>query len=206
MIPLIEDYLKSCLAARLNWMKENPEQIPKIFGVLGKRSSLKNLQEYIKKTDFKILTGFPKDPSYMPCYVITLAGESEVSAGLGDCIDEDIEEYEDDEVAFEIDTVYMKANYRLEVWSDNSDLAVYMYILAKWAMLVSRHDMLQNGLITPEVSGGDLEPAPDYFPQFVYRKAVMISFMYENEFYEDENELGDWDSLVIKPKYYSKDI
>lgn len=202
MIPLIEDALRSWLDSRINWLKKNPEQIPEIFGVLGKRTSLKNFQEYVKNTDFKILMGYPREANQVPCFVISLAGEQEVTAGIGDCIDEDI--YDDDmvDVTYHVDTIYIDSTYRLEVWSDNSDLAVYMYILAKWAMLVSRKDMLENDFILPRVSGGDLDPVPDYFPIFVYRKALMINFQYENKFFENEEQIEEWDKIVINSSLY----
>ena len=95
MIPLIEDFLRTCLDSRISWLKKNPEQIPKIFGMIGKRASLRNSQEYVKNTDFKILLGYPREVNQVPCFIITLAGEQEVTAGIGDCIDEDI--YDEDE-------------------------------------------------------------------------------------------------------------
>ena len=202
MIPLIEDFLRSSLESRINWLKENPEQIPKIFGVLGKRTSLKKFQEYVKKTDFKILLGFPREANQVPCFVITLAGEQEVTAGLGDCIDEDIED-EDEEYDYHVETTHMDSTYRIEVWSDNSDLAVYMYIIAKWAMLVSRKDMLENSLMLPKVTGADLEPVPDYFPIFVYRRALMVNFLYENQYYESETEIELMGEIKVSGTVYS---
>ena len=202
MIPLIEDFLRSSLESRINWLKENPEQIPKIFGVLGKRTSLKKFQEYVKKTDFKILLGFPREANQVPCFVITLAGEQEVTAGLGDCIDEDIED-EDEEYDDHVETTHMDSTYRIEVWSDNSDLAVYMYIIAKWAMLVSRKDMLENSLMLPKVTGADLEPVPDYFPIFVYRRALMVNFLYENQYYESETEIELMGEIKVSGTVYS---
>lgn len=204
MMPLVEDFLRDLLLQRLEWLKKNPDNIPKIFGTLGKRSTLKNLTNYVKNADFRTLLGYPKEANQVPCYVITLADEHEAVVGLGDCIDEDIND--EDDFNFHLNTIYMDATYRVEVWSDNEDLAVYMYILAKWAMLVSRKDMLTNGFILPRVSGADLEPVPDYFPIFVYRRALIVGFQYENVFYEDENEIEIWDKTIYKPKCYNTDI
>lgn len=202
MMPLVEDYLRDLMLQRLTWLKENPDNIPKIFGTLGKRSTLKNLTNYVKSTDFKVMLGYPKEANQVPCWVITLADEHEVVMGLGDCIDEEV----DEDTEYHLDTIYMDATFRIEVWSDNEDLAVYMYILAKWAMMVSRKDMLETGFVLPSVSGADLEPVPDYFPIFVYRRALMVHFQYENIFYEEEEMMASWDKIIYKPNYYSTDI
>lgn len=205
MMPLVEDYLRDLLLQRLNWLKQNPDNIQRIFGTLGKRSTLKNLTNYVKTTDFKAFLGYPKEAHQVPCWVITLADEHEAVMGLGDCIDEDMPEDEDEE-NFHIDSIYMDATYRVEVWSDNEDLAVYMYILAKWAMMVSRKDMLEVGFVLPSVAGADLEPVPDYFPIFVYRRALMVHFQYENQFYDDEEMMEQCDRIIYKPNYYKQDI
>ena len=208
MIPLIDDYLRDLMIHRLNWLKNHSDQIPKIFGTLGKRSSLKNLTNYVKNNDIKVLLGYPKEPNQLPCYVLTLSGEEEISTGLGDNIDENL--YDDDNLYddedFHIDVINMSASYRIEVWRDNQDLATYMYILAKWALFVSRHEMLKNGLVIPKIIGGDLEPVPDYFPLFVYRRVVSVSFQYENEFYETEYEIEEINGFNFKPSVYQKDI
>ena len=203
-MPLIEDFLRSCLVSRIEWLKNNPDQIPRIFGVLGKRTSLKKFQDYVKNTDFKVLLGFPREANQVPCFIITLSGEQEVSAGLGDCIDENVDE-DYDEYDFQIDTVYMDASYRVEIWSDNADLAVYMYIIAKWAMLVSRKEMLENNLVLPKVSGADLEPVPDYFPIFVFRRALMINFQYENQFFEVEKQVVEYTNINVNPHVYKSE-
>ena len=221
MLPLVEDFLRSCVDSKVTWLKNNPEQIPKIFGTLGRRTSLKNFQQYVKQTDFKVLLGYPREANQLPAFVLTLAGEGELTAGIGECIDEDLSEETEDEYEYDyhVDTIYMDATYRLEVWTDNADLAVYMYIIAKWAMLVSRREMLENGFILPRVTGQDLEPVPDYFPIFVYRRALMINFQYENQFYffqydsqfnPDEPDVGgidevDWNRIEVKQHLYHGD-
>lgn len=196
MIPLIEDYLKESLSARFEFLKQNPDYINRIFGTLGKRSTLSKLTDYFAKKDIKTVIGYPREPNQLPCYVITLAGEQEIYTGIGDNVDEDLLYDEDDEDFFtppeerieepSISCVNMEATYRIECWSDNGDLTAYMYTLAKYALLVTRTEMISNGILLPKISAADLEPVPDYFPIFVYRRALMISFQYENRYYENE--------------------
>lgn len=211
MIPLIEDYLKELLNERLDFLKKNPEYISKIFGTLGKRTTLSYLTNYLQTKDIKTVIGFPREPNQLPCYVITLAGEQEMYNGLGDCVDEDLEDWEDElgEESPPISCVNMEATYRIEVWSDNGDLTAYLYTLAKWAMLVSRTEMLSNGILLPKLTAADLEPVPDYFPIFVFRRALMISFQYENNYFDNEvlsePHSEDWfKDIKIIPHYMSE--
>lgn len=87
-----------------------------------------------------------------------------------------------DELSIEFTYIYSSANsvqvlyeadYRLECWSPNSDLTVNLYHLTKWALLTGRDTLVTDvGLVRQKLGGGDFEPAPAYFPEFVYRRAL----------------------------------
>lgn len=64
------------------------------------------------------------------------------------------------------------ANFRIESWSDNGDLTVEIYNLTKWALLSGRVDLINQGLFMQKLSGTDFDPAPEFFPAFVYRRAL----------------------------------
>jgi hypothetical protein len=102
---------------------------------------------------------------------------------------------------------YMKATFRLECWSDNGDLTTYIYTLLKWCILSARRDMLENAIVNIEVGATDLEPVPDYFPTFVYRRALLLTFQYENKFFDGEQLIDDTlEPIVYKANIYNKDI
>ncbi|MMZ43510.1 hypothetical protein D1872_50620 [compost metagenome] len=73
----------------------------------------------------------------------------------------------------DLETMF-EANYRLEVWTNNGDLTVYLYHLVKWAILSGRGFLDERGLFRQRVSGADFEPATSWFPEFVYRRALMF--------------------------------
>ena len=197
MIPLVDAYLKDLIQRKMTFIKNNPQLIPKIFGTMGTRTTLKSFTEFVTKRKVGVLIGFPREAQNLPCYVIMVAGEQEAPLGLGDNIDDyednDFSDYESDPdlSQFVLDSVDMKSTYRIECWSDNGDLTAYMYILLKWCLLSGRREMLKKGLKLPQLSGTDLEPVPDYIPVFVYRRSLMITFQYENIFFDDEYKRGD---------------
>ncbi len=66
-----------------------------------------------------------------------------------------------------------ESNYRLECWTENGDLTVELYHILKWALLSGRdHLGSDRDLFRQRTSGADFEPAPSFFPTFVYRRAL----------------------------------
>lgn len=83
--------------------------------------------------------------------------------------------YSYDRLSIESNSTMFECNYRIEVWAGNADLVVEMYHLCKW-MLLSARDFLGDDkeLYRQRLSGADFEPAPNFFPDFVYRRALMF--------------------------------
>ena len=81
--------------------------------------------------------------------------------------------------------------------------------------------MLDMGWVNITLNGTDLEPVPDYFPMFIYRRSLQINLTYENLYYdrinekyidilehpedyhsdEEQNGLDKEDNMVIPAKY-----
>ena len=225
MIPLVDDYLQLFLVEKLKFLKEHPAIIDHVFRT-GKRSTLDSLKDFIVNKKIKVIIGYPKEQSSLPCYVITLAPESEQPAGIGDNLgwynqdyyeigedeletteeeEEDIESLVEGELSTHIAGTYMNSTYRIECWSDNGDLTAYMYTILKWAMLTSRSAMFELGWVNVQLSGTDLEPVPDYMPTFVYRRAGQISLMYENLYYNDIAAINTYVEVIENPDDYHVD-
>lgn len=215
MIPLVDDFLQLFVASKLKYLKNNPRVIDLIFHT-GRRETLDKLKDFITNSKIKVVIGYPREPNSLPCYVITLAPESEQPIGLGD----DSETYDDydfglgdGEIAEKVSKMlagfladtYMNSNYRIECWSDNGDLTSYMYVILKWCLWSSRQEMLNLGWVNIKLSGTDLEPVPDYMPAFIYRRAVQVNLMYENLYYENIGDLEEYVKVLDKPDDYHKD-
>jgi len=67
-----------------------------------------------------------------------------------------------------------RSQYRVESWSNNGDMVVCMYHLAKTMLLQNKYQFLQEGILQMSLSGADFEPMPQYMPEFVYRRALII--------------------------------
>lgn len=87
---MVDDYLQLMIVNKLKFLKKHPSIIDRIF-YTGKRETLTSLKDFIKNKPIKVIIGYPKDQTSLPCYVITLAPENEVPLGLGDGTDEFID-------------------------------------------------------------------------------------------------------------------
>lgn len=69
--------------------------------------------------------------------------------------------------------VMYDADYKIEVWTSNGDLTVKLYHILKWILLSSRDYLVTDvKLHRQKLGGGDFEPVPGYFPEFVYRRGL----------------------------------
>lgn len=218
MIPMVDDFIQMLIAEKLYWLKQHPKVINHIFRC-GRRETLDKLQNFITNNKVRVIIGYPKEQSSLPAYVITLAPEAEQPIGLGDDagfyegydpegIGDDAEDYlklANEHIDNFIAGTFMNSNYRIECWSDNGDLTAYMYIILKWCLWGSRQQMLDLGWVNIKLSGTDLEPVPDYFPIFIYRRAAQLSLTYENLYYENLSELDKYIDVIINPGDYTGD-
>ena len=216
MMPLVDDYLQMYIVEGLRFLKEHPKLIDRIF-LTGKRTTLNSLKEFITKKSIKVVIGYPKDQTSLPCYVISLAPEQEVPLGLGDG-EEEYLDYEGElgenpdatEIAINqfseyINGTYMNSNYRIECWSDNGDLTSYMYIILKWCLWTAKSKMLKNGWVNISLSGTDLEPVPDYMPIFIYRRSAQVNLQYENLYYNNIERIKLPSEVIQNPDKYEVD-
>jgi len=163
MLSIIEDALSRVIESKLLYLRNNTALIPKILNIDPIR--LARISQYLQKTPIKIIRGFPRTPTDLPCICILLSNDDETQDGLGDIeIDMDTED--------ELLEIMYSSSYRAEVWSDNGDLTVELYHLLKWALLAGRNELIRQGLFNQKLGGTDFEPAPEYFPIFVYRRAL----------------------------------
>lgn len=83
------------------------------------------------------------------------------------------------EVSMDMVQVLYESNYRLEVWAPNADLVVDLYHIVKWAFLFNRDKLVvDRGLFRQKLGGADYEPAPSFFPDFVYRRGFTFWCQY----------------------------
>lgn len=201
MIPIIDLLIKRYIDEGLARLREDPERIRRYF----KYASDKTINDMIKLvTDYKIgvKVGYPRDAIELPCFVITIAGENEIPYGIGDGIDENYDEFFQDrynylewdkegDSKFIRENAQIRAQVRVEVWSGDEITTAFLYAIGKYCLLSAKWDMINQRIVRPEISGGDLEPAPEYISVFVFRRALMLNFEYELAYHVERQLIGD---------------
>lgn len=83
MIVAPEFTIKDVIQNRLNQLYANPNLLDGVFAE-NANNIVSKLKELFKKPDkIKVIMGFPRDPSQLPCYVITLGSSTQHEMGLG---------------------------------------------------------------------------------------------------------------------------
>lgn len=165
---MIEDILNTVILAKLTALKSNLNILDNVIS--ADNSTLQSLKQFLSTKQINIRRGFPISSVELPCVAILLGNDPEVPDSIGD---QDLIIGEDGAEEYVITTLF-QPTYRLEVWTDNGDLTTQLYTVLKWIMLASRNYLSEVGLIGQRLGGTDFEPAPEYFPTFVYRRALLL--------------------------------
>lgn len=224
MFPVIDLLFKKYVEQGLEELRKRPDKIRKYFSYASDKTK-EDMVELITKYKINVISGYPREPAEMPCFIVAIAGEDEVPYGIGNGIDERYPEYDEGRDNYldwylEEDSKYirenaqMRAQIRVEVWSDNAVITSFLYAIGKYALFASRWEMDQEGLINIEISGGDLEPVPDYMTTFVYRRAIMVNFEYPLAYHVGNQVIGKEkghlplnthiDDIETEMKYYEE--
>lgn len=199
MIPLIDLYVKRLLEHGIERLRTY--DLEKYFEYASPKT-IQSMDTLLSDYKINVLCGYPREPAQLPCIVVTVAGEDEVDFGLSGGIDEGYEELGDNYLRWPkgfhdiIGNAQMRIQLKMEVWSDNAIVTSFLYSVVKYILLAARKEMEEEGFLLSTVSGGDLEPAPDYFTVFVYRKAVMLSLEYTVRYHVGEMFAGKDDSMA----------
>ena len=205
MIPLVDDFIRSYIVEKVKWLKKHPKAIDIIFHT-SSRETLDSLRDFLTNQKVRVIIGYPREQTSLPAYVITQAPEEEQPSGIGD--NSGIYEGQGLGIGYEeatgylddfISSTFMVSTVRVECWSDNGDLTAMMYTILKWCLWGARPEMIDNGWNNIKLSGTDLEPVPDYMPVFIYRRALQVSFTYDNLYF---NNLEDIQDVIDHPEKY----
>lgn len=178
MIPVIEVVLAEILRATIDAIQAAPATLDVILASMPD-AELADARGWFTQTAIGVIQGFPRAAKDLPTYAILLATDTENFVPLGGRIGKDVVDQAARTVTHEVGSVW-RGNYRIEAWAgNNGNETLYLYHVAKHALILNRALLDKNGLSNIQLSGGDFEPKPDYFPAFVYRRGITVSGEYD---------------------------
>jgi len=83
--------------------------------------------------------------------------------------------YEYAELSNRYSSLMFDSTYNIEVWSSNAELTSELYGLLKWMILSGKKFLINRGVLKISLSGADLAPAPQFLPDFVYRRVLKFT-------------------------------
>jgi hypothetical protein len=115
--------------------------------------------------------GFARSDDEFPLFAIVLVNEHESETVLGD--DGGIvEDPEDPLYGADIKTSFWEHNYNILVYSDHPDVTLYWYEVAKSIILEA--GFYDVGIYDLTLSGGDIEPSPEYIPTHLFMRYLSV--------------------------------
>lgn len=199
---MLDLFVKSRLRKVLDYLSKNTELIDEYFQYADKNTN-NDIKKFIKEYQIEVLSSYPREELYLPCIVVLIESEQEIPYGLGSGIDENYIGYESDsnylnwskDIKHPIqENIQMQSNIRCEIWSDNAVITSFLYAITKYCLLSTRKDFEKENIILSSLSGGDLEPIPDYINFFVYRRALTLSCEYTSTYFRLDEFAGDLES------------
>lgn len=125
---------------------------------------------------------YPKKDASFPLYAIVLGDERESHKFIGDSggmvTVDDIEEQAFGtgvEAGSEVKASVMQHTYNVMVLSENPDVTMYYYELAKYFLIRNLDYFKDNGLVSSHFGGADFKPEDIYLPDFLFGRVLRMS-------------------------------
>ena len=144
MIPIIDLLIMQFVEEGLERLREQPDRIKSYFGFASEKT-ISDMVKFITKYEIAVIPGYPRDITTLPCIVITIGGEDEISHGIGDGIDMNYPEWDEGRENYlhwnqEGDSKYirqsaqMRAQVKIEAWTADAITTSFLYSIIKYCL------------------------------------------------------------------------
>lgn len=112
--------------------------------------------------------GYSRVGADLPCFGIVLENEDEQESFMGDHVGEDGSGRD----AFDYTGAFFDARYGIFVYAENPDMTAMLYQYAKAVIHAGKGFLFSCGVLTIQLSGGDLAPDDNYMPENMFVRVV----------------------------------
>lgn len=181
----LEWLLRERLRSGLQTIRDNPAKIDLMFPDLTSNSRT-HLKQWIRDHEISILLGYPRGMEDVPCWVISMAGESQVQVPIGQNI------YHEWSASGEIDEKgeLVRKTYQIFTMSPSADLTVILNTILQHILKSMRQDLGLEGFHQMSVAQqGPLDLRIDLLPNYLYARITNITLLVEDTFVEIDSSL-----------------
>jgi len=131
------------------------------------------LKEFFSTWDEKqIIIGYPRSHTEFPVLAVVLRNENESETFLGDQI------YKDNDTGEFWRGSNFAGTFGIGIYTANMDLTLALYKAAKLVLIVFRRFLEMNNVANATLSGSDVEPSPEYLPEYIYLRWLDVGCTY----------------------------
>lgn len=195
----IEPRIKAIIDQGCDAIRNDIDKIDELFAG-AEQQLIDNFKDYLAKTAVRVVLGYPRDETQIPCISITLANFNVAANTWGDIFEKVASAATFNSHAEEIKRGELQTNiYRASIWTISQELTLALFYLTHHILINNKGLLVEVGVRETTFGGGDLEPAPQYFPTFVFLRSLTISALAETVLpvYAGSNELRKISDRVI---------
>jgi hypothetical protein len=139
--------------------------------------------------------GYPRTGGPFPLWAITLGGESEETAYIGDdvtTLDLDGARLLDVETGLPVEPkgIRLSLTDNILVMAEHPDITLYYYSLLRQIIRRQRAGFIAADLDPPVLNGADLAPDPRYLPEFLFTRQLTVQLVADECWSEELDGFG----------------
>lgn len=181
----VEFILRDLIDSEIKAVKADPTLLNEILegyttNTKGGAALLSMMEEYFSEASVRVIIGWPRDVSTIPCVAISIDDKRESQKFLGGYIDTEVLQNnpeDEDEVTGYEDLVgsYFQASYRMTCLEKTGDVVIVLAAIVETALMRNRLVLNDNGIRNNEIQVSDNMPLPEYIPNTLYNRSVTLT-------------------------------
>lgn len=183
----LEWLLRERLRAGLQTIRSNPTLIDAMFVDLSVATRT-HFKEWLQNHEISILLGYPRGLEDVPCWVISMSGESPVQTPIGQLMNHS------HTVGGEIDEKgeLVRKTYQVFTMSQNPDLTIILSTILQHTLKSMREALDLDGFLQMSVAQqGPLDVRVDLLPNYLYSRITSIAVAVEDTFVQIDSALPE---------------
>lgn len=171
MLSQFDLHVRDLLTTGLQEIYGNTDLLEEVFQARPSSERLE-IRQWFSAHEVPVRLGYPRTAAELPGLYVILATSQEDKQVVGSTLTEDVQTADgwNEEAG-----TFLRSTLRLMCWTLNANLTVWLHNIAFWMLLRARLALNRVQFFEQLLTAGDFEPLPQWFPDFAYRRDVMLT-------------------------------
>lgn len=177
---LVESTIKRILVNGMDDIRADIDKLAEIFDYSELEDAfdsedLEGFKNYIRSNKIAVRLSYPKGTTPLPCFSVTLGAMEEITKFQGDVIGREPITIDSKNYRQTNKGAYYRKTYKIMPWAkQSSELTILLFYLAHYLLFMNKGYLNRIGVEDVNFSGFDIEPAEQFYPEFVYTRPLML--------------------------------